>query len=366
MKIERIEVRLLSLPLVEAFVAAHGTTAAREVVVVRMDTDQGHGWGECAALSEPTYSDEFAAGAFAVLEDEMVPRLVGHDLDAISLHSRLSMIAGHPMAKAALEMALIDVELRTAGQSLAHWLGATRARVAAGVAVGLGRPGAVAERVEQLAAEGFGRVKLKICPGQDTSIVEAVLARTDHLELHVDGNGSFQAEHLDRLANLAAGGVSAVEQPFPVDRPDLAACLAAASPAAVVADEAASSLAAVDRLRLAGALSGVSLKPSRLGGLQAARQLHDACVAWHLPLTAGGMVETGLGRHALAALAALPGFTLTGDVSPARRWLLADPWDDLELIDGFVTVPTGPGVAPDPDLDQLNHFSVKQISIRHR
>ncbi len=357
--IERVELRLLALPLIEPFVAAHGTTTTREIVIVRIETDLGIGWGECSALPEPTYSDEFSAGAYVLLDDELAPRLVGHDIDAATVHARLSMIPENRMAKASLEMALLDAELRAQGLSLAHWLGASSSRVEAGVAIGLGPPAEVANRVEALAAEGFRRVKLKIAPGHDQAVLDAVLSTVDHLELQLDGNCSFRAEHLDLLADMAANGVTAIEQPFPVGQVTLAAELVNRSPAAIVADEAAGSRRAVDRLRHAGALSGVSIKPARLGGLRLARQLHDACVAWQIPLTAGGMMETGLGRHALAAIAALPGFSLTGDVSPARRWLAADPWPDLELIDGQITVPTGPGVAPEPDLAILDRYTAK-------
>jgi O-succinylbenzoate synthase len=119
----------------------------------------------------------------------------------------------------------------------------------------------------------------------------------------------------------------------------------------------------VEHLRQAGAVSGVSIKPSRLGGLLPARDLHDGCVEMGLPATAGGMLETGLGRHALAALASLPGFTLTGDLSPAGRWLAADPWPDLEMGAGQIRVPTTPGVAPSPDPELIDRYTAKRSEL---
>jgi O-succinylbenzoate synthase len=363
MLIERIELRLLELPLVEPFAAAHGTTTTREIVVVRVETDLGSGWGECAALPEPTYNDEFAAGAFVILDEELAPRLMGHDLEAATVRHRLAVVAGDSMAKAALEMAVLDIELRSRAESLASWLGSTAADVPAGVAVGLGPIEQVVDRVAALANDGFGRVKLKIRPGHDLELVAAVRLAVSGVELHLDANGSYRREHLDLLVEVAESGVSALEQPFPPGQLDVAARLVDRSPVPVVADEAAESRLAVEQLRQAGALSGVSIKPSRLGGLLPARDLHDACVEADLPATAGGMIETGLGRHALAALAALPGFTLTGDLSPARRWLAADPWPDLEMRGGRIAVPTGPGVAPGPDDELVERYTAKRSEL---
>lgn len=369
MLIERVEVRLLSLPMREAFGAAHGTVQRREITVLRVDTDEGHGWGECAALTEATYSDEHAAGAFDILAGTLLPRLVGLRLDADAALECLADVPRNPMAKAAVEMALLDVALRSSGRSLASWLVdgvEPPATIPAGAVMGLAPPAEVAERVAALAADGFGRVKVKIMPGHDREVLAAVRARCPDLDLQADANGSYQAADLPLLASLADAGLGALEQPFPADQPRWATELMATTTDVglmVVADEAATDLPAVQALYRARALRGVAVKPSRLGGLIAARQLHDWCLGAGVALTAGGMVETGLGRHALAALAALPGFTVTGDVSPAGRWLAADPWPDLVMVGGRIVVPSSPGVAPDPDPDALDHHTLRRAGL---
>ena len=359
MLIERIEIRLLDLPLRKPFVAAHGSTVNREIVVVRIDGADGQGWGECSALPEPTYTDEFAAGAYDILDEELAPRLLGHRLTASAVRARLSLVRGNPMAKAALEMALLDAELKAEGRSLASWLGVTETQVKAGAAIGLAPPDEVADRAASLADDGFQRVKLKIMPGHDIDVVAAVNDRVPEIEVQVDANGSYGSHHLEELSRLCHAGISAIEQPFAVDAPALAAKLGERSAVPIVADEAATSLVAVDRLRAAQAAGGISIKPPRLGGILAARELHDACVGWGLAATAGGMVESGLGRHALAAISALPGFTLVGDVSPAGRWLSSDPWTDLAMTDGYIEVPSEAGIAPEPDGEALDRHTIK-------
>ncbi len=362
MFIERIAVWLLDLPLREPFTTAHGTTTSRELVIVRIDADDGHGWGECSALPDATYSGEHAAGAFRILVDQLAPRLVGHRLEddpAPASLSLLSEVDGQPMAKAAAEMAVLDIECRAASIPLAERLGATRHTVAAGAAIGLAEPARVAERASALADEGFRRVKLKIEPGHDLAAVTAVRTAVPSIEVQVDGNGSYGPDAVDLLAALADGGVSAIEQPFPASDLDSAVSLVAAVDVPVVADEAAASIDDVARLHSLGALSGVSIKPPRVGGIGAAVEMLGHCVTSGLSATAGGMVECGLGRHALAAVAALDGFTLTGDLSPARRWLAADPWPDLTLGADGIAVPGSPGVTPDPDPDVLVAHTVR-------
>ncbi len=73
----------------------------------------------------------------------------------------------------------------------------------------------------------------------------------------------------------------------------------------------------------------------------------------------GGMLECGLGRHALAAIGALDGFSITGDLSPASQWLSEDPWPDIEMVGPDIVVPTTPGVAPPPDQAVLERLTLR-------
>jgi O-succinylbenzoate synthase len=232
----------------------------------------------------------------------------------------------------------------------------------------------VVAKARELVAEGYRRLKVKIQPGHDLALVRAILAEpgldAGAVELQVDANGSYRPDAIDTLAGLARAGIDAIEQPFAPGEVEAAARLVArlegtgvdrpgGRPVPVVGDEGVPSLAAARRLADRRAISGVSIKPARVGGLTVARDLHDLCQERGLVATAGGMLETGLGRHALAALAALPGFDLTGDLSPAGRWLAADPWPDLIMDGGRIAVPGGPGVAPEPDPDLIDRYTVR-------
>jgi O-succinylbenzoate synthase len=321
--------------------------------VVGIETADGAlGWGECSALNAPTYTHEWAADSFERL--------------AAWAHGGSPPPAdSFPMAAAAIEMAGLDATLRQAGDSLARALGADESTtVPAGATIGLADMETSVAEANHLVASGYRRLKIKIDPTQ----VDAVPHELSHLypsdgpdriELQVDANGSLDAGHLMALLGLTWHGVSAIEQPFPIDRPDLAAELMLGTDAIVVADEAVTGMADAQRLREQSAMRAVAIKPPRLGGIGPAVELLEWCATNGVGASIGGMLESGLGRHALVALAALDGFTMTGDVSPARQWLAEDPWPDIDLVDGAVPVPTEPGVAPLPDPQLLDQFTVR-------
>ncbi len=345
------EVRLLRLPGAATLAAAHdpAPNPDRELVVVRLtDADGANGWGECSALNTASYTHEWAEGAFELLATAAAgEREPFAQLD-------------YPMAAAAMEMAALDLSLRADGLSLAAHLGASHDRVPAGAVVGLGSVNDTLDAVERLAADGFGRIKLKIVPGS-LDVVLAVRRAFDELELQVDGNGSFDANAVDDLAALADDAdLDAIEQPFDADDLDAAADLVERSAVPVLADEPIDGHDDAMEIFEQAALSGIVVKPPKVGGIARAMELVDWASELGIPLAAGGMLESGLGRHALCAVAAVDGFTITGDVSPARRWLADDPWPDLDMHDGWIGVPTGPGVAPDPDEELLDRYTVRR------
>jgi O-succinylbenzoate synthase len=115
-----------------------------------------------------------------------------------------------------------------------------------------------------------------------------------------------------------------------------------------------SAQAAYEAIRT-GACSIVNVKSGRVGGCLEARRVHDVCAAG-VPVWAGGMLETGIGRAANLALGGLPGFTLPSDISASDRYFAQDLTEPIRMTDGRIEIPTGPGigVAPIPEvLDRL-------------
>ena len=378
--VSTIDVHLLELPLTEPFTASHGQTLDRTIVAIRVTTDGGVGWGECSALPAATYTAESAVGTFQSISETLAPRLIGATVDvpmayateagsgatpgdSKSVSALLDDVTGQPMAIAGLEMAVFDAALKARGQSLARWMGVEVSSVPAGVSIGLDTVEATVAKATGLAHEGYGRLKVKVQPGHDAELVTALRRELPDIELQVDANGSYPASAVDDVLRLAELGANAIEQPFAPSAPtsaiELIDRLQTIGLVPVIADEAVATQADAETLLSMGAMTGLSIKPARVGGLVAALSLHRFCLAAGLAATAGGMLETGLGRHALAVLAGLPGFTVTGDLSPAARWLAADPWPDLTMAAGRIDVPAGPGVAPDPDPYLLERYRLE-------
>ncbi len=359
-----LEIRLLELPIRTVLAAAHGVGTDtggglfRKLTEVKLTDDSaGQGWGECSALNAIGYSSESAKTAFDLLSAD--PRLDDEG------HWR-TLVDEAPMAMASLEMAEYDMRLKAASVSLATFLGVDHGVAPAGAAIGLGP----LEDTERSAAEayeaGFRRVKLKIAPSDrlgfpPATLVRAVARDLPDLEIHTDGNGSFDRSNASEIDAVLDAGATLVEQPFHPAKLHLAADLVKRG-AMVLADEAATDRAAVESLVDAGACSGIVVKSSRLGGLYPTLEVLGWCEENRVPVCAGGMQESGLGRAALAVLAAHPACTIVGDVGPARRWLSGDPWDDLEMVEHHVVVPTGPGVAPPPDPGLIEEFTVQQAT----
>lgn len=353
----RIEVRLLGLPVQRPLITSlDGGQPDRQLVVVGLESSDGTmGWGECSALNEPGYTSEWAADSF----DRLERWAAGEDAP-----DRRTF----PLAAAAIEMARLDLGLRRSDTSLASALGVETSAVRAGATIGLAPVGPSVELALQLVELGYRKLKVKIDPSQVDDVAHELTHvfehRADPIEIHVDANGSLDSEHMMALAGLTWHGVTAIEQPFGVDRPELAAELMLGTEAVVVADEAVRSLTDAGTLHGARALRAVAIKPPCLGGIGPALELLDWCRSNDIGASVGGMLESGLGRHALAAVGGLDGFTLTGDLSPASQWLAADPWEDIEMDGPDIIVPSGPGVAPLPDPATLDRLSVRRSEHR--
>jgi O-succinylbenzoate synthase len=350
-KVRGVELLRVDLPLVSPFETSFGVQLARHALLVHVVGPESEGWGECVAMAEPLYSSEHVDGAAEVIRRWLLPALRdGRWSSAAELATLFAPIKGHPMAKAAVEMAVLDAELRAAGMSLGTYLGAVRPAVAAGVSVGIIRPvEALLEQVERYLGAGYLRIKLKIKPGWDLEPVRAVRERFgDDMLLQVDANTAYTLADAAQLGKLDPFALLLVEQPLPEDDVRGHAELARRIRTPICLDESVTSArAAADAIAL-GACSIVNIKAGRVGGYLEARRVHDVCTANGIPVWCGGMLETGLGRAANVALAALPGFTLPGDTSGSDRFYDTDITEPFVLENGHLAVPAGPGLGVQP------------------
>lgn len=357
-----VELRRIELPLVTPFQTSFGTWTFRDILLVRVlatgPDGPVEGWGECVAGTQPLYSSEYTSAAEDVTVDHLLPRLFAARVrHADDVAGALEEVRGHRMAKAAVEAAVLDAELRAAGRSMAEHLGATVDRVPVGVSIG------ILPTIDDLVAtaarhldEGYARIKVKIKPGWDVEPCRRLRAELgDDFGLQVDANAAYGPGDIDTLRALDEFGLLLIEQPYPEERIVDNVELVQALQTPVCLDETIVDEAVCDDVLRLGAADVINIKPGRVGGHLAGKRMHDACLAAGVPVWHGGMLETGIGRAPNLALAALPGFTLPGDISAAARYWETDVVTEPAVLepDGTIRVPHGPGIGVEVDLDVL-------------
>ncbi len=355
--VDSVEIRLIRLPLKEAFETSFGRVHSRLIFLVRAAGHGLSGWGEVVAAEEPRYSYETVGTASHAIRDYLAPALLAQPVAGLEdLAARFAPFKGHNMAKAGLELAWLDLLGQMRNQSLSELIEGTHARVPVGVSLGI-QPtlAALLERVDQYLALGYQRIKLKIKPGWDVNVVAEVRRRHPDILLSVDANSAFTLKDLDRLKALDAFNLLMIEQPL--DHDDLLehATLQAELKTPICLDESITSPRRAEQALRLGSCRLINIKIGRVGGYSQALAIHDLCYAQGIPVWCGGMLESGVGRAHNLALASLPGFTLPGDISASSRYFERDVIvpEVSVAADGTAEVPRGPGLGFAVDLDYL-------------
>jgi o-succinylbenzoate synthase len=366
-RVGAVELRLVGLPLVRPFRTSVGESTEKVCVLVRVETDEGFGWGECVADVDPSFSGEFNQGAWLVIRDFLAPAMLrAGDVQGEELAGLFAFVRGNQMAKGAVVDAVLDAELRARGQSLADFLGADKARVACGVSVGITpTTELLVEQVAGYVADGYRRIKLKIGPGLDVERVEAVRAAHPHILLSVDANAAYTLADLDVFRELEASKLLMIEQPLHYEDLLDHAKLQRELATDLCLDESIRSSADARAAIELKSCRIVNIKQGRVGGALEGKAVHDVCRAASVPVWCGGMLETGVGRAVNLALAALPGFTLPGDTSPSARYFHEDLTEAFVMDpDGTMAVPAGPGIGVEPIEDRLEALTLRRETCR--
>jgi O-succinylbenzoate synthase len=347
-QIERLELRLLELPLVHFFETSFGRIDDKHFILVTLEGGGVTAYGECVAEQDPFYSGETNETAWHIISTFVAPRVLGvefaHPRDVFPA---LKAIRGHNMAKAAVEMAAWDLFAKQQRQPLAWVLGGNRERIASGVSIGI--QGSLAElesKVERELAAGYQRIKIKIKPGWDLAAVEAVRKRFGSIPLMVDANAAYTLADAPHLAALDQYDLMMIEQPLDYDDVTDHAVLQRQLKTPICLDESIKSVHIAEQAIATGACRIINIKPGRVGGFAESIRLHDLCARHAIPVWHGGMLESGIGRAANIHLSTLANFSLPGDIAASRRYFdpdLIDPAIDV-ASDGTVAVPRGPGI----------------------
>ena len=368
MKIERIILREIRMPLVHFFETSFGRTTERSIILVEVESEGLSGWGEVTAGEHPFYNEEWTGSAWIIVRDYAAPRVLGRDLASAEEVAPLSDgIREHRMARGGLEAAVWDLEARRKGLPLwKHIGGGARREIPCGVSIGI--QNSVDELIETIGKElaaGYQRIKIKIKPGWDVDVVRRVRQCFPSIQLMADANSAYTLADAGHLQRLDEFHLMMIEQPLSHDDIIDHAALQARLETPICLDEC---IRTAHHLKQAiGLRAGriVNIKLGRVGGFREARRVHDVAQATGIPVWCGGMLESGIGRAHNIALSTLPNFTLPGDVSASCRYWQRDIIQPAVEVTprGTIAIRDEPGFGYALDHDYIGHITVREESI---
>ena len=321
MRIDGIELYLVENAFHKPWRTAYGSDPGNSVVIARMVSGNYEGWSEASPLPDPNYSYEYGKGAFQVCKRFLAPLTVGKDFaTARELNEAMAHVKGNPFAKAAIEMAWWTLKADMEGKTLGQLLGATTDKVEVGDGWG------ICDSYDELIAnigksfdEGYKRVKLKIAPGWDEKMLEAVRSVFPNQTIHVDGNSAYRySEHADLLKRLDRFHLAMIEQPFEVGNLYHAAKLQAEMDTPICLDETITEPWQAEVAAEMKACKYINIKPARVGGLQNSLDINEICRQAGIGCWVGGMMESDVGKAICTELAAIPNMVYSHDITPAN------------------------------------------------
>ena len=369
-RLERIELRELKMPLLSPFETSFGRTTIRRILIVRVfDRSGASGYGECTASEDPFFNEETIDTAWLIIKDFIAPMLShARPSEASQIHMALAPIRGNRMAKGGVEAAAWDLEAKLAKVPLWKHLGGTQQTIACGVSIGLQETtAALLEKVSRELDSGYQRIKIKIKPGKDIQLVEAVRSRFPAITLSVDANSAYSLERdVDLLKQLDRYDLLMIEQPLAagdlLDHSKLQRVLRTP----ICLDESIVDLASAKHALELGACRIINIKLGRVGGHAEARAIQKFAMNNGVPVWCGGMLESGIGRAHNIAMSTLPGFTLPGDVSASARYWAEDIIDPPVTVSkhGTIDAPTSSGIGFRVDETRLESLTVRREEVR--
>jgi O-succinylbenzoate synthase len=364
MRVNKITLREIHLPLVSPFETSFGRTELRRILLVEALVDGISGWGESTAGEAPFYSYETVETVWMMLRDYLWPMVKGREITSASeIWDLFAPVRGHNMAKAALETALWDAEAKQKNLPLWKMLGGTLQEIPCGVSIGI-QPStsALLAKVERELAAGYQRIKIKIKPGLEVEPVKALRERFPRIRLMVDANSAYTLEDASLLKALDDYYLIMIEQPLGWDDIFSHSKLQRQLQTPICLDECIHEL---DHARAAIETQScriINIKLGRVGGHAAAKRMHDICQQNSIPVWCGGMLESGIGRAHNIAMSTLPNFNLPGDVSASRRYWTEDIIEpEVEVTSqGTIRVPQDSGIGFAPKLNRIDSLAVRR------
>ena len=366
MKIDRVTLTHVRIPLVEPFRISNGEIAEKDGIVVAVAGDGLVGFGESSPMAGNFYSGDTPESCWRDLTERLVPRAIERRHWS-GLDEACAWIDGEPgasnFAKVGLETALWDLEAQRRGVPLWQLLGGVRGAVESGLAVGLydSRDALWAAIDREMAAGAYKRVKVKIAPGHDVELVRDARRRYPSTPLMTDANAAYKLADAAVFEQLDEFGLLMYEQPLGGAAFEDSAALQRRIRTPICFDESLEQPADVPRAAALGACRIANIKIQRVGGLANALKVYRLAAEAGMGIWVGTMPELGVGCAAGAALASLPAINFPTDVESSARWFrddIIEPW--IEVKNGMIELPRTPGLGYAVNQKTLRRYQVAQ------
>lgn len=369
MKIKEITLRKVEIPMVTSFTTSFGTLTNKPTVIVEIKTDDGLvGYGEAAAMPFPFYKPETTDISLLVLEDYIAPLVLNKEFKSVEeLMALLKPIKGYTFAKTGLETAVWMAMSLKENKSISKLLGGTQNKIAVGESIGIKKT--IEETIDEIQLrldQGFRRIKLKIQPGWDIKITEAVREKFSDIDLMVDANSAYTLDDIKIFKALDKFNLTMIEQPLADDDIVDHAALQKQIKTPICLDESIHSFDDARRAISIGACKIINIKPGRVGGLLESKKIHDLCKKEGIGVWCGGMLETGIGRAFNISVASLPNYIYPADMSPVDFFYSDDLVKESFKVDkeGYIKVPDETGLGFEIDIDKLKKYTTKKVILK--
>lgn len=370
MKIKRIELIEIKMPLVHFFETSFGRTYERRIILTRVvDSDGAEGWGECTAGETPSYCEEWTQSCWTVLHEILAPVVLGKEIEnAAQVWESMKPVRGNRMAKAAIETAVWDLEAKKLNVPLWKHLGGVNREIECGVSIGIqDSVEQLFEKIETELAAGYKRIKIKISPAWDYDVIRRVRERFGNILLMGDANSAYSLADVDLFRRMDEFNLMMFEQPLAHDDIFDHAKLQKEIKTPICLDESIRSGEDARKAIELGACKIINVKLGRVGGHAQARLVEAVARENEIPVWCGGMLESGIGRAHNIAMSTSKGFTLPGDVSASKRYWREDVIEPAVEVTagGTIVAPDRAGIGFEVVRERIDALAVRRIEIEN-
>ena len=363
-KIREIKAHPIEVPK-KPWANAKGSTSVQRAVIAEVITDEGiSGFGEI----NPGYGipRETLQEILTAIGTFLTDALVGQELDILQVIRRMDRaLHNHQMSKDAVQTAALDALGKTLGVPLHTLLGGRLVdRVNLAGPIGIGTVEQTLQEADQhLNERGFRALKIKIGknPAEDIRRIREVRKQVgDDIVIRVDINESYDLSTALRFIHAVEDcNLQSIEQPVPAWHTEGLRRVTNATAALIMGDESAQSPTEAMQLAQSNLVTAFHIKGAGRGGPVGAQRIGQIGALAGIPSICGRISTLTLGAAVdLHIVAATPGVLLPGEMAGHLFAFDDITTERMELKDGSVPVPTGPGIGFEVDRAKLEKYRI--------